>query len=415
MGTNLERGLRRAFSLVGPGVLLLLALCSGSAQLRPAEAGVQTVETLQRWLESGDPRLIAWAAHHIGSDVAVTSPAMPRLRAHLLYLVDLYQPLSTWEGPVSASQLNQREWEGSRAMLMVLNTLQRTGASISPEVALRLYPEFGTVALVLLSNACRSDASGCEAVWMKVLQSTASLEDRVAAADMLAAKPPAGYVAALLRRVYFQVDVTVSPDGKSMGLGWGSSIGDCWGTGPAPEWPQESKLYGSLKPSEKSAAPWVTGPVPVYLTAGGCGPGVPGRLYPTLAEVWEPESKVMWRLTTSALHRDEKEMPVSLRTAVALQWKDNNRFRANVDATYLRVRTGIDDLLKLLIGEGLLTQDEASELLRADHPEFLQLRFGMFDERPEDEQQNPLPAVRFHDPHVVWGAPTSSPWVWSAY
>lgn len=121
------------------------------------------------------------------------------------------------------------------------------------------------------------------------------------------------------------------------------------------------------------------------------------------------------RLLGAAVGLRESDMPVAQQTGVQIRWTDTEHFRTDVDSAYVRVRTGVGDLLEKLVGKGLLQREEAGELLRADHADLLQIRFQVSDARPDGGQANPLPVVRFHDPHVVWEGWPSSTSVVSAY
>ena len=188
----------------------------GLEDLDPTDASQLT----SKWLEQPDPRLLAWAAFWIERDDQFQR--VPQL----LEIVARYN--SGAGNPSSSSK-----WTDDAALMAVLDALIYLHADVPVNEAEALYGKFPVQALILLSRS----HDDTEEALLRILDKTANFIDWLAAADLLAAKPPAGFAARLLKIIainaFFRV---LEPGQTAVGEGWG---GDCASSGedPRPKWP----------------------------------------------------------------------------------------------------------------------------------------------------------------------------------
>jgi hypothetical protein len=217
----------------------------GLEQLDPTNAIQLTTE----WLEQRNPRLLAWAAFWIERDGQFQR--VPQL----LDIVAHYTS-------VARGSPNSPNWtDEDPALLAVLDALICLHADVPASQAEALYAKFPVQALVLLS---RSHEDTAEAL-LRILDRAQWLTDWLAAADLLAAKPPAGFAARLLKAIAIDATLRVLDPGQEvLGEGWG---GDCASSGEDTQhqdWPLMGDT-GSRHASLLARSCSLPGEDPVYL------------------------------------------------------------------------------------------------------------------------------------------------------
>ncbi|HTG62610.1 MAG TPA: hypothetical protein VMG63_24785 [Terriglobia bacterium] len=175
--------------------LALLAPASGARGERPAtdiqQLGLEdldpadAIQLTTKWLEQQDRRRLAWAAFWIERDDQFQR--VPQL----VDIVARYN--SSAENPSSSS--NWTDYDA--ALMAVLDALIYLHADVPINEAEALYGKFPVQALILLSRS----HDDTEKPLLRILDKTTNFIDWLAAADLLAAKPPAGFAARLLKAI----------------------------------------------------------------------------------------------------------------------------------------------------------------------------------------------------------------------
>jgi len=126
----------------------------------------------------------------------------------------------------AGTSLTSANWtDDDAALVAVLDALICLHVDVPTNQAEALYAKFPVQALVLLS---RSHEDTGQAL-LEILDSTKSVIEWLAAADLLAAKPPAGFAARLLKAIAIDATLRVLDPGQEvLGEGWG---GDCASSG----------------------------------------------------------------------------------------------------------------------------------------------------------------------------------------
>lgn len=199
------------------------------------------------WLRHGDPQQRAWAAYWIERD---------RQEEEVPQLLDA---LASYQ---ASTQAGSSGWsDEDSALLAVLDALIQLNADVSPDSAEALYAKFPVQALILLA---RSPEDARDAL-LRILDETQSRIDWLAAADLLATDPPAGFAARLLKQISIHATIQVlSPGQGELGSGWGSSCGESLGDGPRRDWPSVG-AYRLAAHQSASSELLAAGENPVYL------------------------------------------------------------------------------------------------------------------------------------------------------
>jgi len=216
----------------------------GLEELDPTDA----IRLTTQWLEQGNPRLLAWAVYWIERDDQFQR--VPQL----LDIVARYN--SDGGNPSSFSSWTDND----AALLAVLDALICLHADVPVNEAEALYGKFPVQALVLLS---RSDEDTGEAL-LRILDSTKSFILWLATADLLAAKPPAGFAFRLLKLISVDATIRVLDPGQgAVGEGWGGSCGSPL-EDPRRNWPPVGAYRLTPRQSPGSEL-FAGGENPVYL------------------------------------------------------------------------------------------------------------------------------------------------------
>lgn len=207
-------------------VLLLVILCVGVGIAQSQSITVDskpTTDEMQQWAESGDPRLVAWAAYFANQ---TGDPGVMQAIAGLA---------ERWEEPASsgAESLQQR-----KAMQEVLDTLIQHEQHVSARNVLTIGHLFPAEAAILASRLSEPDRTRVLLEWYRQRGKPGAWLPRVAAM-MLAKKPPPGFAATVLEEMEVHLRLLVS-DSAGIGAGASSSCsGGCaFPTGwSVPQWP----------------------------------------------------------------------------------------------------------------------------------------------------------------------------------
>ncbi len=340
---------------------------------------------VRQWLESGDPRLAAWAAHAVLED----------RRDALLPAVE--STIERWITIVHAqpSLWDQDHWYGMTAMLDAV--IQRDGELPAATLASMDVPNFPQAARIVL--LLRLPWTEAEPVWTALYRPDSS-EDfattRVAA-EMLASHPPEGFAADHLRRIKVSGRIVVIDDS---GGGSGGSIGgasSCCGATQvrSRDWPevgsyalQDSALQDSAL--HASAKVLLDRPVPVYLIREVNRQGHPGVCggFSALTDAMRLE------LLGTMLGQDPAGMQTELTPQMLLRFRNRESYRVQVMAFVDDQKAKFDRVAAELAARGLLTDEERRGIS-------LHLRLTLDDQRQKDAVD--LPPILFAPP-VAWAS-----------
>ncbi len=240
--------------------LTLMAAVGAVAQVRSSVRDLPSEATIENWLLSDDPRLVAWGAH----DVLVSRNV--ELDADLLTLVTEWEPLDRQDvdgtpTPLSAEQENKRD-----AMAAVLDALIQLDVPVPGDTLRRLATDFPNDVAILLSRMTPEDA-GPLALDFYHSPAEHGYGLQYVSAALLAQHPPSGFAADLLGGIKVRADIfVVLPDSPSFGFG-GSGCAACLvRTKPQRRnWPPIGQ-YSLAKEKTDRSLLLVSGVDPIYAT-----------------------------------------------------------------------------------------------------------------------------------------------------
>lgn len=238
------------------GVAIMLAALS-PAQAQPVAAGLPPESTIEAWLLSGDPRLVAWGAHY--ALIAHDENLIPEL----LDLAGHWQPLSDrTEDPSSPTKLSPEQTDERDSMAAILDALIQMNAPVSANTMRALAPDFGNVAAVLLSRMPPDQAGSLSLEFYGHLPER-SYALRYVSAALLALHPLPGFAADLLANIKVQASILVVAPGQKVGMG--VSGGSCYQISETArkDWPVTGQYVLSMQHTD-GALLVVAGVDPIY-------------------------------------------------------------------------------------------------------------------------------------------------------
>jgi hypothetical protein len=241
-------------------VIAVVFAASGLAQTAPESDSSPSEKTIRLWLQSGEPRLVAWGAH------GALSQQNTKLIPDLLSLAGQWRalkPESYAEGS-DAPRLSEEQLDQRDAMAAVVDALIQLEATVPSETLRNLAPDFGNAVAVLLSRMPVDESSPLAFDFYRNQEQHAYGLQYVSAA-LLAQHPPAGFAADLLTSVNVRANVFAVLPGT--GAGSGGSGGDCFNETDREKegWPKSGQYILSREKSE-GAMLLVAGSDPVYAT-----------------------------------------------------------------------------------------------------------------------------------------------------
>jgi len=377
--------------LLGVGCLAATSAASSFAQTPPA-AELPSEKTIESWLLSGEPRLVAWGAHN--TLLAGDKNLIPEL----LTLASRWQPLSrqpfdqtmpdaSLPGGLSPEQADQRD-----AMAAVLDTLIQMKAPVPADTLRSLAPDFGNDVAVLLSRMPAVEAGPLSFDFYRTPTKHAYGLQSVSAA-LLALHPVPGFAADLLANIKVEATVIATTPGSEQ-YGGGRSDGDCAASFEIPRkgWPMTGQ-YSLSRQQREGAVLLVAGVDPIYTTRGqstfytgdACGMSMymyldSGERLRLIAEMLNiPPDPFSWS-TTPQTNIPFQSLPQFYDDLMGFIEKQQEQYRATVAA---------------LSDRSLLTPAEAEQVL----PE---LNLKLSDRRGEGYTLIPAPPNL--PPHVKWNS-----------
>jgi hypothetical protein len=236
------------------GWIALSAATIGRGQTAGKSSALPSKKTIQGWLHSGDPQLVAWGSH--GALLMRELSLAP----DLLALARQWQPLSTRSSEDARPEKLAEEQEERRdAMAAVLDALIQMNVAVPVDTLRNLAPDFGNHVAILLARMPSAESEAPSLEFFRSPQGNVS-GLQYASAALLALHPPVGFAGELLAGVTTQATiVVVLPNAETMGFGY---AGDCFRVSEEPreDWP----VVGQYTLS-KDGSPVVVGGIdPIY-------------------------------------------------------------------------------------------------------------------------------------------------------
>ncbi len=244
-------------SLCIAGLAATLTPCA-LAQVPAAVDSSPSEITLESWLRSGEPRLVAWGAH----DALATHNR--NLIPDLLSLASHWRPLSQPNsGSPPHSELSAQQSEERDAMAAVLDALIQMNVPVPADTLRALAPDLGNDVAILLSRMPDEDSGPLSLDFYRSLPEQAySL--RYVSAALLALHPRPEFVADLFANIRVRATIIVVDPGPQGGFG---SAGCCGLSSEPPRegWPETGQYSLSTQKSD-AASLVVAGIDPIYAT-----------------------------------------------------------------------------------------------------------------------------------------------------
>jgi hypothetical protein len=361
------------------------AVCATSSILF-AQEGAITTETkatpdeIRQWIESGEPRLIAWGAYFAAED-NVGSALAP-----MLELVD------DWRTPANAGDAAPSDAVNERqdAMAAVLDALIRRNVVVPPESLLAIGDSFPAQAAILATRLPIGDATPLLQSWYRERNDGKQPGLARLAAMMLAKSPPPGFAASVLAETEDHVQVTVVDPGLGFGSGSGGSYMVGGGIPRRPGWPLIYR-YAIEENSQEIAHPLLIETGGDRITYQRTLEGSPRLSIRSL------DDETRQHLLLEMLGGNRAALEWTTQQEIQLEWEGPANFltdlRDLVDAEEAKLRETVEEFADM----GLLSPDEAA-LVRP------RLSVRVFDSRESKEPS--LPDFEYSDLHTsVWLEP----------
>jgi hypothetical protein len=308
----------------------------------------QTAQLAASWLNSGDPHLQAWGAY------VVVQNQQKELIPDLVALADAYEVTGL---PVLSTRRDRHD-----AMLAILDALIQLDPPIPGDKSARLYSEFPTQSLILLSRGWISQESlnSSNSALLEIFRTEHSQRAWLAAGNILAERRADGFAATVLESMTVHMNLLVTRPLRIEG-GFGESI--CGDRGPEQleersDWP-EIGTYALAKPG-----PGVT------LLADGADPAYyvrkVSKLYDREVFSWGECSNVIphsWDLLrqhylTRLLGQPQENPPLQASISHTIIWKNGDDYLARLRAFVHKEQIVFAEVVHRLKSSYLITDDE---------------------------------------------------------
>lgn len=308
---------------------------SQEAPLIPELQAIYKASTVRALLQSSDYRQQAWGAWLAGQS---------QMRETISLLQEIVE-----------KRIASSDWRADEFLLdAALDALIQLEAQVSPAFISAVYKRQAVPALIFLSKI------GSEG--NPLLLDLASREHGnkwFAAADLLLAHRTPGTAALLMKNLQIVACAVVSEDG-SAGFGRGSSggSGGDGGVGIAPGYPPLAFYYlttGSYPGSTVLAA----GPTTVYYHRTLSAPGQTPMV--NTHEVNGPQTEDRLRYI-AALGNFERQMPLHDIEIRQIRWRGQDALDAEINELKQDILRHHSELIRMLVGVQLLTEEEVSAL-----------------------------------------------------
>ena len=298
-------------------------------------------------MRSGDPRLQAWGAYVALRDYHVN--LIPEMTA----MVNDYE-VTSW--PVAEVRRDQHD-----AMLAILDTLIQLDPPISGDESARLYPEFPTQSLILLSRAWISAESlkSSNSFLLEVFRTEHFQPAWLAAGNILAERKAEGFAATVLGNMTVHMNLVVTSPHGTIG-GFGSSMcGDSFPGRPEDRsaWP-EIGTYALAEPGAGAT-----------LLADGADPAYykrkVGRVYGNILGGGHCSNVIenSWDLlrqhyVARMLGHEQDDPPLKASNYRTIIWENDKAYLAQLRGFVRQQRMKFTEVAGKLRDDHLMTEDE---------------------------------------------------------
>jgi hypothetical protein len=324
------------------------------AQVGPESNPAPTEKIIHGWLQSGDPRLVAWGAHD-----ALASRS-PNFAPDLLALANQWQPL-TPEAVGESGQLTLSTAQKERrfAMAAVLDALIQMNVAVPPDDLRNLAPDFQNDVAVLLGRLPNEASAAVEMEFYRAPAEKWRALQYVSAA-LLALHPTAEFAGDLLSHITVHANIFVVLPGTgagSGGSGFSCMVGD---EKPGESWPSIGQ-YKLWKTSSDGARTLVAGIDPVFVTReesyGYMGDGCATAQGIFLGEEQRRE------LIAEMLGVKAEEMPWESGLQINIEFQSAEQFRTALQGFVGEEEQKFQETAEALEARNLLARSEARESL----------------------------------------------------
>jgi hypothetical protein len=342
------------------GCLAATLVARASAQTPSGTNSLPSESTLESWLSSEDPRLVAWGAH----DVLVARDPNPI--PQLVTLASRWQPLSLQDSDTEYYSSQKRK-DQRDAMAAVLDALIQMNVALPADTLRNLAPDFGNHVAILLSRMPEEESGALSFDFYRSPPDHAVSLQYVSAA-LLALHPPAGFAADLLGSISVQANVlVVLPGAERLGSGIGGScfVGD---ESPHENWPMTGQ-YRLTKQKSDGASLVVAGIDPIYAIRSESTHYLPESCSVSMGMYLSPEERL--RLIAEMLGVPREEIQWNTVAYATIEFQSLEQFERELLAFVEVERAKHRATVAALADRNLLTLAEAEQSL----PE-LKLKIG---------------------------------------
>jgi hypothetical protein len=369
------------------GIMSAAIAARGLAQTAPESDASPSEKTIRGWLQSGEPRLVAWGAHYLLAEG--DSDLVP----DLLSVASQWQTLSpqTYSEGSKLAGLSPEQEQERDAMAAVVDTLIQMKATLPGETLRNLAPDFGNAVAVLLGRMPVDEGVPLAFDFYRAEENHVYGLQYVSAA-LLALRPPPGFAADLLAKTNVHATVFVIMPGSG-GMGVGGSA-DCGSTPNDSQegWPKTGQYILSKEKSD-GAMLLVAGIDPVYAvrreTSHYAGD-------PCSFVALGPNERV--RLIAEMLGNPPKEIPWQTRVVANIEFQSMEQFKIDLLAFVEEQQQMYRATAEELESRGLLEKWESQQ-------SFPLLRLSLSDERGEGVE--PISKDSIHLPGRVEWSPSA--------
>jgi hypothetical protein len=326
--------------------LIAIVLCASAVACRAQEVDISvdtkpTSQDIQIWLDSGDPRLIAWGAY-FARENADTESVAP-----MLCLVEGWTPPDDAQKAIGRSRVD--------ALREVLDALIQQKQPVSPASLNAITSSFPRHSMILASVLTLAEAKPFLQTWYEKRNSKDLSAFPRIAAMMLAKAPPPGFVASVLAESEEELDVTVESDwttGHDYGFGISGGCGDGWGL-PSPKgWPPffDYEIEENNRSDQDPAIVEVGGDRITYHRFEM------SRNWGSCAFVHPLNAETRHHLLAEMLGVSDEEMPWKVREPGTIVWENGIQFTQELQKQVASEEARLNSTAKALYAKGFLTK-----------------------------------------------------------
>jgi len=335
------------------GCLAATLVACVSAQIPSATNPLPSEATLESWLSSEDPRLVAWGAH----DALIARD--PNLMPQLITLAGRWQPLSLQTSDnLPYASLSDEQKDQRDATAAVLDTLIQMNVSLPADTLRNLAPDFGNDVAILLSRMPEEESGALSFDFYRSPPRGAYSLQYVSAA-LLAFHPPDGFAADLLTSISVQANVTVVlPGSEQFGFGEGGSSFGGIPVRPRENWPMIGQ-YRLTKQKSDEASLVAAGIDPIYAIRSESAHFLPGSS--SIDMYLGPEERLRLIAEMLGVPREEIQWHTIVSTTIEFQFPE--QFERDLLAFVAEERAKHRATAAALADHNLLSLGEAAQSL----------------------------------------------------